>query len=129
MSAATVARHTPPPSDAWRKRRHRLWIQLGIAAGTLATVALCVYGLSYYILPADARLLSPRHDALKPSGSIGNALGIVGGVMWMIGSISNFVAASVVGPAIGYALGKAPPWWGRFGASWCGESSREAGNE
>ena len=84
MSAATVARHTPPPADAARKRRHRLWIQLGIAAGTLATIALCVYGLSYYILSADARLLSPRHDVLKPSGSIGNALGIVGGVLLLL---------------------------------------------
>jgi glucose uptake protein len=33
-------------------------------------------------------------------------LGIMGGVVWMIGSLSNFVAASVVGPAIGYALGQ-----------------------
>ena len=84
MSAATAVRYTPPPADAARKRRHRLWIQLGIAAGTLATIALCVYGLSYYILSADARLLSPRHDALKPSGSIGNALGIVGGVLLLL---------------------------------------------
>src|ERR1019366_6159983 len=84
MSAATVVRHTPPLADAARKRRHRLWIQLGIAAGTLATIALCVYGLSYYILPADARPLSPRHDALKPSGRIGNALGIVGGVLFLL---------------------------------------------
>jgi hypothetical protein len=84
MSAATVARHAPPPADAARKRRHRLWIQLGIAAAALATISLCVYGLSYYILSADARLLSPRHDALKPSGSIGNALGIVGGVLLLL---------------------------------------------
>jgi glucose uptake protein len=33
-------------------------------------------------------------------------LGMVGGVMWMIGSLSNFVAAGVVGPAISYALGQ-----------------------
>jgi hypothetical protein len=84
MSAATVARHAPPPADAARKRRHRLWIQIGIAAGTVATIALCVYGLSYYILPADARLLSPRHDVLKPSGRIGNALGIVGAVLLLL---------------------------------------------
>jgi SAM-dependent methyltransferase len=84
MSAASVARHTPPPADAARKRRHRLWIQLGIAAGAAATIALCVYGLSYYILPVDARLLSPRHAVLKPSGRIGNALGIVGGVLLLL---------------------------------------------
>jgi SAM-dependent methyltransferase len=84
MSAATVLRHTPPPSDAARKRRHRWWIMLGIAAGAAATIALCVYGLTYYILPADARLLSPRHAVLKPSGRIGNALGIVGGVLLLL---------------------------------------------
>lgn len=84
MSAATAVRHMPAPADAARKRRHRRWIQLGIAAGTLATIALCVYGLSYYILSADARIASPKHDALKPSGSIGNALGIVGGVLLML---------------------------------------------
>jgi len=27
-------------------------------------------------------------------------------MMWMVGSLANFVAASVVGPAIGYALGQ-----------------------
>jgi hypothetical protein len=43
-----------------------------------------VYGFAYYILPADARLLSPRHDALKPSGVIGNALGITGGVLLLL---------------------------------------------
>jgi hypothetical protein len=84
MSATTLARHMPPPSDAARKRRHRWWIMLGIAAGAAATIALCVYGLTYYILPADARLLSPRHAVLKPSGRIGNALGIVGGVLLLL---------------------------------------------
>ena len=81
MSAATVSRYTPAPADAARKRRHRLWIMLGAAAGIVAAIALCVNGLSYYILSADARFLSPQHAALKPSGTIGNALGIVGGVL------------------------------------------------
>ena len=84
MSAATIARHKAPPADEARKRRHRLWIQLGTAAGVAATVALCVYGLSYYVLSPGARLGSPRHDVLKPSGSIGNALGIVGGVLLLL---------------------------------------------
>jgi TRAP-type C4-dicarboxylate transport system permease small subunit len=81
MSAATVSRYTPAPADAARKRRHRLWIMLGAAAGIVAAIALCVNGLSYYILSADARFASPQHAALKPSGTIGNALGIVGGVL------------------------------------------------
>jgi TRAP-type C4-dicarboxylate transport system permease small subunit len=67
-----------------RKRRHRFWILLGAAAGIVATLALCVNGLTYYILSTDARVASPQHAALKPSGTIGNALGIVGGVLLML---------------------------------------------
>ena len=57
---------------------------LGGAAGIAAAIALCVYGLSYYILSAGARVGSPKHAALRPSGSIGNALGIVGGVLLLL---------------------------------------------
>ena len=40
-----------------------------------------------------------------------HALGLVGGLIWMVGAICNFVAASSpaslqVGPAISYALGQ-----------------------
>jgi len=84
MSAATVSRYTPAPAEAARKRRHRLWIMLGAAAGIVTAITLCVNGLSYYILSADARFASPKHAALKPSGTIGNALGIVGGVLLML---------------------------------------------
>ena len=84
MSAATVARYTPAPADVARKRRHRFWILLGAAAGIVATIVLCVNGLTYYILADDARVASPRHAALKPSGVVGNALGIVGGVLLLL---------------------------------------------
>jgi hypothetical protein len=84
MSAATVSRHTPAPAEAARKRRHRLWIRLGSAAAIVAAIALCLNGLGYYILSSEARLTSPKHAALKPSGSIGNALGIVGAVLLLL---------------------------------------------
>jgi drug/metabolite transporter (DMT)-like permease len=84
MSAATVLRHAPAPAEAARNRRHRWWIMLGGAAGTLATIALLVNGWSYYTLPSDARVASPHHVTLKPSGTIGNALGIVGAVMLLL---------------------------------------------
>ena len=84
MSAATVLRYTPAPAEVARRRRHRLAIMLGAAAGVVLAMALCVNGLTYYILSADARLASPKHAALKPSGSIGNALGIVGGVLLLL---------------------------------------------
>lgn len=84
MSAATAARYTPAPAEVARKRRHRRWIMLGSAAGITATIVLCVNGLTYYILSNDARVISPKHAALKPSGSVGNALGIVGAVLLML---------------------------------------------
>jgi glucose uptake protein len=45
-------------------------------------------------------------------------LGLFGGVVWGVGTVFNFVAASVVGVAISYAIGQASPMiaalWGVF---------------
>jgi glucose uptake protein len=45
-------------------------------------------------------------------------LGVLGGVVWGIGTVFNFVAASLVGVAISYAIGQASPMiaalWGVF---------------
>jgi hypothetical protein len=84
MSAAAATRYVPAPAEVARKRRHRFWIQLGAGAGILVTIALCVNGLSYYILADEARVASPQHASLKPSGVVGNALGIVGGVLLLL---------------------------------------------
>ena len=47
-----------------------------------------------------------------------HALGLLGGVVWGIGGVFNFVAASMVGVAIAYAIGQAAPMvaaaWGVF---------------
>jgi glucose uptake protein len=70
--------------------------------GVLASVF--VYNLYFLRFP----IAGPRlrfADYLKGNSWV-HFLGIAGGMMWMIGSLSNFVAASVVGPAISYALGQ-----------------------
>ena len=36
-------------------------------------------------------------------------LGLLGGAVWGLGAVSNFVAASLVGVAISYAIGQASP--------------------
>jgi glucose uptake protein len=70
--------------------------------GVLASVF--VYNLYFLKFPiAGPRL---RFTDYMKGNSWVHFLGIVGGMMWMIGSLSNFVAASVVGPAISYALGQ-----------------------
>jgi len=47
-----------------------------------------------------------------------HVLGILGGVIWGVGTVFNFVAASLVGVAISYAIGQASPMiaalWGVF---------------
>ncbi len=47
-----------------------------------------------------------------------HALGLLGGAVWGVGTIFNFVAASLVGVAISYAIGQASPMiaalWGVF---------------
>ena len=49
---------------------------------------------------------------------VDHGLGILGGAVWGIGTVFNFVAASLVGVAISYAIGQAAPMvaaaWGVF---------------
>ena len=49
---------------------------------------------------------------------VDHGLGVLGGVVWGIGTVFNFVAASLVGVAISYAIGQAAPMvaaaWGVF---------------
>jgi len=56
-------------------------------------------------------------DYFRASASY-HALGLLGGAIWGIGTVFNFVAASLVGVAISYAIGQASPMvaclWGVF---------------
>lgn len=44
-----------------------------------------IEGFDYYRLPFQERAFSPLHDTFKPAGSIGEALGIAGAVMMLVG--------------------------------------------
>jgi glucose uptake protein len=56
-------------------------------------------------------------DYFRAPGSY-HALGLLGGAIWGFGTVFNFVAASLVGVAISYAIGQASPMvaclWGIF---------------
>ena len=80
MSASLLRVPAPAPSTG-RARRHRFWILLGAATGVAVTVALAFYGFRYYPLNSAARAASPLHEQLRPSGQIGDALGIAGSVI------------------------------------------------
>jgi glucose uptake protein len=72
------------------------------ALGVLASVF--VYNLYFLRFPIDGPRLT-FGDYLRGNWWV-HFLGIIGGIAWIAGTLSNFVAASVVGPAISYALGQ-----------------------
>ena len=72
-------------------------------------VSTFVYNLYFLNLPVQGEPLSVF--AYFKGGLKQHALGIIGGIFWSIGAITNFVAASApknvqVGPAISYAVGQ-----------------------
>ena len=57
---------------------HRLRLRLAWVVAIALVAALSVFGFSYYRLSLDQRPLSTLHALLKPSGSIGLRLGMMG---------------------------------------------------
>jgi len=81
--------------------RIRVWIAGLASLGLLASLA--VYGASYYLLPIEQRPFSEKHALLRPGGSIGLKLGVLGTVLFFIIFL--------------YALRKVVPWIGRLGSA------------
>jgi glucose uptake protein len=82
---------------------------VGFVFGLGVLVSVFVYNLYFMRFPIEGARLRFA-DYLKGNWRV-HLLGIVGGVVWMIGSLANFVAASApralqVGPAISYAIGQ-----------------------
>ncbi len=82
---------------------HRVRVSMALAAAGILVVSIGVYGANYYILPEDERPFSPKYELLRPSGSIGIKLGILGTVLFFIIFL--------------YALRKVIPWLGRVGTA------------
>lgn len=84
MSAnATVATAAVAPASR-KGRGHRIRL-FALYSGAIALLlALTVYGFDYYTLDAAQRPLSPKYVALKPSGTIGLKLGMLGLLMFLI---------------------------------------------
>ena len=77
VRSAILAREDP-------ERGHRTRVFL---AGMLALAVILViggYGFDYYTLGAAQRPFSPKHELLRPSGSIGIKLGMLGVLMFFL---------------------------------------------
>ena len=75
---ATAAATRSPESG------HRLRILLASASSAALIVALTLYGADYYWLSVAERPHSPKHALLRPSGSIGIKLGMLGVVLFFM---------------------------------------------
>ena len=96
---------TAPSSLNKRKKSngHRIRVTIAAAAAALTVVSIAIYGASYYMLPLEDRPYSDKYALLKPGGSVGLKLGILGTILFFIIFL--------------YALRKAIPWLGRLGTA------------
>jgi TRAP-type C4-dicarboxylate transport system permease small subunit len=60
------------------ERGHRMRVLLAWLLALAIVLVIAGYGLNYYTLSAADRPFSPKHDALRPGGSIGSKLGMFG---------------------------------------------------
>jgi glucose uptake protein len=82
---------------------------VGFVFGLGVLISVFVFNLYFMRYPIEGPRLTFR-DYLKGNAWM-HLLGIIGGLIWITGSLSNFVAASApkalqVGPAISYAIGQ-----------------------
>lgn len=67
------------------KTAHRIYIGSFFAIGIASTVLLALYGFHYYTTSMEERFFLVQHSSLKPSGTIGHGVGILGSLMMIIG--------------------------------------------
>lgn len=85
------------------ERGHRIRVRIAAFVSFVMLTSLAFYGASYYVLPLDQRPFSPKHELLRPSGTIGIKLGILGVALFCIIFL--------------YALRKVIPWLSRIGTA------------
>ena len=98
LTLPTTATSLPDPH-----RMHRFRLRMAYLVAVAGTMALLVYGFSYYWSSPEGRALSPKHAYLKPSGTIGLRLGMFGVLLFL------FIYL--------YPLRKKWAWLGRQGSS------------
>ena len=63
---------------------HKLRVAMAIAAAVVLVVGLGWYGWDYYILDLERRVEHPMHRILRPSGTVGLKLGMLGVALFLV---------------------------------------------
>ena len=66
-------------------RTHRIYIGTLTSIGVILFLMLCYWGYTYYGTSIEERPFHTNHDTLKPSGSVGHGMGIIGTLLILIG--------------------------------------------
>lgn len=64
---------------------HRIYLLVLVSIVLIVTFYLAFEGVDYYLLNIEHRFDHPDHQILKPSGSLGHGLGIIGSLMMIVG--------------------------------------------
>jgi hypothetical protein len=64
---------------------HKIYILSFVIVTSLVLILLSYRGFSYYNTILEERFFSPDHELLKPSGTIGHGLGIIGSLVILTG--------------------------------------------
>jgi len=83
MSAEASAR-TAILARGDAQRGHRFRLLLAWLAALAVVLIIAGYGINYYTLSSVERPFSPKHDLLKPSGTIGVKLGMFGVLLFFL---------------------------------------------
>ncbi len=67
------------------RTQHKVYLGIFFLIGILGSLSLAWYGFDYYTTPLEERFFDASHNSLKPSGTIGHGLGIIGSLMMLIG--------------------------------------------
>jgi hypothetical protein len=103
MSTLSILNAVSTPAKEPSGKAHRRLITIGAIMAILGTATLLYYGLGYYLTGAADRPYHPRHAMLRPTGTIGLSLGLVGVFLFLLIFL--------------YPLRKHWPWLGRIGNS------------
>src|SRR5216683_550297 len=81
-TSASIRTAVLPLEDA--ERGHRLRVRLAWLLAAAVVLVIAGYGYDYYTLGALQRPFSPKHEILRPSGTIGIKLGMFGVLLFFL---------------------------------------------